>query len=207
MEEKILQLWKEANTRRDFELSHLWQRSILLTAMIVVVCTVYGNFVSKLLDSTNATEPMVLHEVAGFVTLVGLVFSLIWVMMGKGSKSWFEVQEKRILSIEEKLFDDSFDGLKMGDDCSLKEIDSCIFSTKAGRYSVSRLNIFIGIAMSFLWIVLFIFHFVKVCILIPDCACCSHCWIVMGMIILFFAILVTAACNVWAKSSSLEIDV
>ena len=136
MNDKLLELWKEANARRDFELSHLWQRSILLTALIVVICTVYGSLLSKSLDFNSSIDPVSFNEVAGFVTRVGLVFSLIWVMMAKGSKAWFEVQEKRIVEIEKKLFDPDFDGYKMGDDCSLKEIDACIFSTKAGKYSV-----------------------------------------------------------------------
>lgn len=203
MEEKLKELWREANAHRDFELSHLWQRSILLTALIVVICTSYAGLVSKFLDVNVGIDKIVLNEIAGFVTLVGLVFSLVWVMMGKGSKSWFEIQEERIKGIEKKLFGADLDGYKMGDDCSLENIDANIFTTNAGKYSVSRLNIFIGIAMSIIWIVLFAVHFVKVINLLDECSC-AHCWIAMSMIILFLAIFITAICNVWARSSSLE---
>ena len=86
MEEKLKELWREANAHRDFELSHLWQRSILLTALIVVICTSYAGLVSKFLDVNVGIDKIVLNEIAGFVTLVGLVFSLVWVMMGKGSR-------------------------------------------------------------------------------------------------------------------------
>lgn len=204
MNDKLFELWKEANARRDFELSHLWQRSILLTALIVVIYTVYATLLSKTIDGNTNIDPMVFNEVAGFITLVGLVFSLIWVMMAKGSKAWFEVQEKRIIEIEKKLFDPEYDGYKMGDDCSLKEIDACIFSTKAGKYSVSRLNIFIGIVMSLIWVALFVVHFVKICQNIENC---SHCWVALVLAILFLLIIFTAAFNVWAKSSSLEKEV
>lgn len=206
MDDKLKELWKEANARRDFELSHLWHRSVLLTALIVVICTSYAGLVSKFLDINAGVEKIVLNEIAGFVTLVGLIFSLVWVMMGKGSKAWFEIQEKRIIDIEDKLFGADLDGYKMGDDCSLKTIDSCIFSTNAGKYSVSRLNIFIGIAMSIIWIVLFAIHFGKVVNELMDNCNCVHCWIAMAMIILFLAIFITAICNIWAKSSSLAQD-
>lgn len=206
MEKKeLFELWKEANDKRSFELSHLWQRSVLLTALIVVICTVYFGLVSRLLDTNADGERLILHEIAGYMVLVGLVFSIIWTMMGKGSKAWYEVQEKRIKRIEEKLFDKEFDGFLNGDDCSLKSLDSCIFSNNAGKYSVSRLNITIGVILSIIWILLFVFHFGYVCsfIIKMTCFCCCHCWIAMGMIILFLAIIITASCNVWANSSPL----
>lgn len=204
MDDKYLELWKEANSRLESELSHLWQRSILLTAMIVVICTVYASLMPKMLDPNSNVDPIVINEVAGFVALIGLVFAIVWIMMGKGSKSWFEVQEKRISTIENKLFGPDYDGYKMGDDCSLKHIDSCIFSTKAGKYSVSRLNVFIGIAMSIFWIALFIVHFVKVCLILTKDCSCSHCWIAILMVLLFLTIMTTAICNSWARSTTLE---
>lgn len=205
MEEKdLLELWKNANDRRNIELSHLWQRSVLLTALIVVICTVYFGLVSRLLDTSDDSIKLILHEIAGFMVLIGLIFSIIWTMMGKGSKAWYEVQEKRIKRIEEKLFGKEYDGFLDGDDCSLKALDICIFSCKAGKYSVSKLNIFIGVALSIIWIILFVFHFSYVCsFLIDMTSSCCHCWIAMGMILLFLAIIITASCNVWAKSSTL----
>lgn len=206
MEDKVLyELWKNANDKRNFELSHLWQRSVLLTALIVVICTVYFGLLSRLLDASADGEKLILHEIAGFMALVGLIFSIIWTMMGKGSKAWYEVQEKRLNRIEEKLFGKEYDGFLSGDDCSLKSLNTCIFSNIAGKYSVSRLNIFIGIVLSIIWISSFIFHFVYVCSYLINMtnSCCCHCWIAMGMILLFLTIIITASCNVWAKSSTL----
>ena len=201
--EKYQELWRVANARRDFELTHLWQRSILLTALIVVICSSYVGFVSKAFDTEKSIDPLVFNEIACFITLVGLLFSLAWIMMGKGSKAWFEIQEKRIRLLEDKLFDDTFDGFKMDDDCSLKEIDACILSTKAGKYSPSRLNIFIGIALSILWTILFVAHFVMLSKDLGGVFCCCHCWIAMGLFLVFLLIVVTASCNVWAKSHAL----
>lgn len=199
----MIELWKAANSKRDFELSHLWQRSILLTALIVVVCSSYVGFISQVFDVGQSIDSMVFNEIAAFITLVGLVFSLIWVMMGKGSKAWYEVYEKQISLLEQKMFNEEFDGFKMGDDCSLREIDSCILSTNSGKYSPSRLNIIIGIALSCIWVILFTIHFVLICIGLNGASCCCHCWIAMGLFLGFMAIIITASCNVWAKSSAL----
>jgi len=57
-------LWK----CRDFELLHLWQRSIVLT-LFLVMC------------------------------FIGVIFSCLWIMMGKGSKAWYEIYENAITAI------------------------------------------------------------------------------------------------------------
>ena len=82
-----------------------------------------------------------LHEAACAAALLGTSFALIWIMMAKGSKAWYEVYESYIFEIER----DETEGLviperyRLGALCRPWEMDSNLFSKKAGRYSPSRL--------------------------------------------------------------------
>ena len=74
------------------------------------------------------------------------VVRLIWIMMAKGSKAWYEVYERYIFEIEQE----EAEGLKiperyrLGALCRPWEMNGNLFSKKAGRYSPSRRNITIG---------------------------------------------------------------
>ena len=50
-------------------------------------------------------------------------------------------------------------------------LNNCLFSTKAGGYSVSRINIAIGQISYVIWVIIIISHFIGNVILIPIVAC------------------------------------
>lgn len=89
-------------------------------------------------------------------------FAVIWIMMAKGSKAWYEVYERYIFEIERE----ETDGLKiperyrLGALCRPWEMNSNLFSKKAGRYSPSRLNITIGTVLMTAWFVIFLLHYI-----------------------------------------------
>ena len=179
------QLWN----CRDFELSHLWQRSIFLTTLLVLCLTAYGVVVMELVDKVS-TSPVqdsafVLNNIAMIICLMGFVFSCLWVMMSKGSKAWYEMYERAINAFEansdyvEKLLLDSgkqikkdayshkaiggfrFDNLQgFSNRDARKDICSCLFSCKGGAYSPSKINIAIGQIALVLWGVALVSHFV-----------------------------------------------
>ncbi|GIZ14178.1 hypothetical protein RCZ15_24400 [Capnocytophaga catalasegens] len=77
-------------------------------------------------------------------------------MMAKGSKSWYEVYERRISDIEKE------EELCIGDDYKMKtskclpwSLDNNLLTTRAGGYSVSKLNIVIGIILYVMWSIIF----------------------------------------------------
>ena len=122
---------------RRFEATNLWRRSFLLSIFLVFCFAVYGALASEILT-------------AGRSRLRGgaarNVVRLIWIMMAKGSKAWYEVYERYIFEIEQE----EAEGLKiperyrLGALCRPWEMNGNLFSKKAGRYSPSRLNITIG---------------------------------------------------------------
>lgn len=179
------QLWN----CRDFELSHLWQRSIFLTTLLVLCLTAYGVVVMELVDKVS-TSPVqdsafVLNNIAMIICLMGFVFSCLWVMMSKGSKAWYEMYERAISAFEanpdyvDKLLLDSgkeikqdanshkaiggfrFDNLQgFSNRNARKDICSCLFSCKGGAYSPSKINIAIGQITLVLWGVALVTHYV-----------------------------------------------
>ena len=140
---------------RDFELSHLWQRSIFLTAFIVLSYTGYGFVLMRicdcLFDNCLTGIGFIFLNIIGFlIALTGIVLSVFWIMMGKGSKAWYEKYEKALYNIER---DDRFinsevslldESELMHGSLSNGDINKRLFSTDGGNYSPSRINILIG---------------------------------------------------------------
>ena len=110
----------------------------------------------------GASNLLALNEAACAVALLGTSFALIWIMMAKGSKAWYEVYERYIFEIERE----EAEGLKiperyrLGALCRPWEMNGNLLSTKAGRYSPSRLNITIGSVMLTAWLAAGLVHYI-----------------------------------------------
>lgn len=158
---------------RDFEVSFVWQRAIFLTAFLLGCFTVYGSVTSMLLkESPNFGE---MNAICFFTTIIGILVSMVWIMMAKGSKAWYEIYEKAaeaFVAIHQTSLCSAIDAPAAqnkwreviseaaGVDSSIKEPDESkwLFSVKGGAYSVSRINIFIGQASFVIWLLLSLGH-------------------------------------------------
>ena len=88
---------------RRFEATNLWRRSFLLSIFLVFCFAVYGALASEILTAgPGAANFLALNEAACAVALLGTSFALIWIMMAKGSKAWYEVYERYIFEIEQE---------------------------------------------------------------------------------------------------------
>lgn len=190
---------------RDFEISNLWQRSVFLSALLVLFFPAYGVLVSKLLES--AGKHIVYHEICCALALCAIIFSIIWIMMAKGSKAWFEVYEQKICEIEDE------EDLGIKGEYSMHNmgkvpwsLDSCLLSGKAGRYSVSKLNILIGQFLFILWAIIFIIHYIGIItsLLNMHDSCVLHTIILTLLFISVILVIFTASKNMWAKSGCLQ---
>ncbi|MEQ9287688.1 MAG: hypothetical protein RIG77_12300 [Cyclobacteriaceae bacterium] len=153
---------------RDFEINHLWQRAVFLTAFLVLCFTGYGSALSKLADSYkdhNDTLFISVNIVCFVLSLLGITFSIMWIKMGKGSKAWYEVYESAIGAIERhkdyatkearKIGGFSYNRLEGYRDIKLA---NSIFSGRAGEFSPSRINIGIGQVFLIVWLVIGVSH-------------------------------------------------
>jgi len=193
---------------RDFEISNLWQRSIFLSALLVLFFSSYGFLVSKLFEK-EIENALVIHELCCAIALLAIVFSIIWIMMAKSSKAWYEVYERRILDIEQEEDLNIPSKYQMGEYYSTPwSLDSNLLTTKPGRYSVSKLNTLIGIILMITWIMILIIHYIAAICLFGStnskANCVIHTIVLVLLVVLFLVILITAALNGWAKSKSLS---
>lgn len=192
---------------RNFEISNLWQRSIFLSALLVLFFSGYGFLVSKLFEK-EIEKALIIHEICCVIALLAIVFSIIWIMMAKGSKAWYEVYERRICDIEKEENLNIPSDYLMGADCTPWNLDSNLITTKPGRYSVSKLNILIGIILMITWTMILIAHYIGAIYLFSspnsNANCVIHTIILVILVVLFLFILITAALNVWAKSEALS---
>ena len=103
-------LWKG----RNFELSHLWQRSIFLGAFLIGIATIYSLYFKdvficqfELCDQHKRVfdfkevfgQILVFGFVPILITAIGIIFSELWIMMAKGSKAWYEIYEDSIAKV------------------------------------------------------------------------------------------------------------
>lgn len=143
---------------RDFELSHLWQRSIFLSAFLILCFTGYGALISKMIDMGNVNKLAYVNLLAFLVSIIGIIFSCLWIMMGKGSKAWYERYENAILAFEcnnhyVEPIAAHIGGFQYGNlpDYKWLPINKNLFKGNGGAYSPSKINIAIGQVTFILW--------------------------------------------------------
>ncbi len=181
MEERITarDIYKRLWKCRDFELTHLWQRSIFLTTFLVLCFTGYGAIVLKLCDSAcecayksaegvpqNDYHILILHVAGILVAFLGVILSELWVMMAKGSKAWYEIYENAIQTMEndtpfiqDVVKNEMLSKGLTNDSLPLPEnTNDCLLCTEAGMFSSSKINIAIGQVSMVMWILVFVLH-------------------------------------------------
>lgn len=169
------QYWK----CRNFELQNLWQRSIFLATFLVLCFTGYGFFFvhaffegSMVTVFNNDVNLIPAHIIAVAISLIGMVMSVLWACMAKGSKAWYEVYERAIGMLDSHKQFSNFSFLK---DCPVggfsmenlpgykskggtPQFNTELFSLKGGLYSPSKINIVIGPICFLIFCVLFALH-------------------------------------------------
>lgn len=176
-------LYKEFWECRNFEIDHLWQRSVFLAVFLIAIAAGYGAFVNDHIkyvfpasQNANADIPaLVFHIICIGLCLLGILFLQLWIMMAKGSKYWYERYEDAISVFyrgftnnkdidKYKLFaEDARKWMRSGKlpffgNLGERKNEGSLLSTKGGAFSVSRINIFIGQLICFVWIVLASIH-------------------------------------------------
>ena len=95
------ELYQELWQGRDFEINHLWQRSMFLGAFMVAIAAGYGGLALKLLfpeyeDGASVGSTFFQQLAGAGLSYLGMVFSILWVLMAKGSKFLQERYEASI---------------------------------------------------------------------------------------------------------------
>lgn len=150
---------------RNLEISNLWQRSVFLSVFLILCFTAYGyialNLLEKSIETNDPDMLFTINTIALFLASIGAIFSIIWILMGKGSKGWYEVYETAISDFEREYQKK----LKLPERFIMGEMllpkdkeNKNIFSVKAGPFSPSKINILIGQMSLYIWIILIVIH-------------------------------------------------
>ena len=139
---------KQAFTQYNFEINNLWQRSIFLFGFLVLIYTAYGNLQISYLkeNSFKIYDNTFIHCLSFMICIIGAIFSILWILMAKGSKNIQNRYQTMIEYIKLKSPDLPYLA-QLGEfkEFNIKNLLS------ENRYSPSKINIMIG------WINLAIF--------------------------------------------------
>lgn len=185
---ELLDYYKELQDGRKLELQNLWQRSIMLMTFFVIFFTAYFVFLGNVLSSDKELTCgsfLAVNGVLLFISVCGMITSILYILMGKGSKLWYEKYEASISWVVEGSLVDSnevkYSDIHAKEECKsdkskwpdyfprhghLSEIsdytDDSIFSSKSGEYSVSKVNIAIGLFGFFFWEAIALTHLILI---------------------------------------------
>ena len=127
--------------------------------------------------------------------------------MAKGSKVWYEVYERKICKIEQESDLQIAKEYQMGVDIKPWDLDASIWTNKAGSYSVSKLNIVIGRFLLYIWLSIFVFHWLFILYILLNQGINEggvH-WVVLtALFFIMLFILNSAMNNRWAPSGCLN---
>lgn len=165
MQEKLNhleELRKDYYEIRKFEIENLWQRSVFLATFSALLFTGYGFLIGDIiLDfdkwlASNEQQKTLAHSICCGVTFLGAIFSIIWIMMAKGSKAWYEIYEDKIYDIERNHFNWDEEFCLSGG--TAKSFSRSLWTRGAGPFSVSKINILLGQILFITWVTTLIIH-------------------------------------------------
>ena len=135
--------YQRLESNRDFEIKHVWQRAIFLTAFLIACFAGYGGLVVSIITPGKPVISLATaNGIAFAIAFVGMVVSLLWIMMAKGSKMWYENYENAIEAFRRSYASSAFDagvdkisGIKLSDIQGYipPDVSDWIWSTKGGR--------------------------------------------------------------------------
>jgi len=149
---------------RDLEISNLWQRSVFLSVFLILCFSAYGYMILDLIKNTYNANTVNKYNIACLLlSSVSIIFSIIWILMSKASKAWYEVYESAISKFEYqnyKKINLPYENIMGEMIFQEKQRNDNIFSTKGGAFSPSKINIAIGQISLLIWIIVIISHVV-----------------------------------------------
>jgi hypothetical protein len=132
LEKAYERAWKN----RDFEIDKFWTRAAYFWGFIVLI---FGGYIS--IVTSNSANITALH-LDWYLLLVGLIFSVAWLLVLFGSKAWQENWENHIDWLENNI------------SCPLYR--TIYYKRKNKYYSVSKINIVLAWLIIVVWITLII---------------------------------------------------
>ena len=156
--------------RYNAELSQLWQHSIMAWGFELLIFTGYGYLIANFFLECKERFYPTLNLIALGLCFTGLCVSAIWVALVKAAKARQESFEDMICNLERdpNYFPYSRIYAMGGFHNRIKMLDTNLRTTSPGKFSPSKLNMFIGQFTWFVWAFLSLIHV----ILLSKCLLC-----------------------------------
>ncbi|CFW62439.1 TPA: hypothetical protein ACY3XX_001983 [Yersinia enterocolitica] len=149
----LLNAFKEVADIRKFEIELYWKRTTYFWTLISVAFAGYFAI-------TSAKEFDYRFLFSLVIASMGLVFTCAWFFANKGSKFWQENWENHLDLLEDGVTGPLYKTVVSRAPSSEKENKNRIFDqyiTGPGKYSVSKINQWVGLFVIFIWVGLCIF--------------------------------------------------
>jgi hypothetical protein len=150
---------------RDFEIKLQWERAVFLTAFLIACFAGYGSFMLSVHQhGYGSLSSLLVKCIPIAITFVGIVLSLFWILMAKGSKAWYEHYEQAIAAFARMYAPNGMPDYMIAHrwtdmpDMSRDSMSNNIFRFNGGTYSVSKIVVAIGTCSMIVWGSLFILH-------------------------------------------------
>ncbi len=173
----VKDVYERLCANRDREIELVWKRAVFLTAFLIACFTAYGGLLTAYIgNSVPNNAPFAVISVATIgIGFVGMLLSIIWIQMAKGSKAWYEHYENVIeCFVKNHSSGEDLDAFACGNYRKLTETDSierddlkrleikttnrCLLSAKGGRFSVSKIVILLGQLFACVWATIISLH-------------------------------------------------
>lgn len=144
-------LLEKALDIRKFEISLYWTRAGYFWTFIAITFSAYGFSYMKYLDSPGSEA---LKEILVLLSTIGIIVSLAWVLVNKGSKHWQQNWENHLDFLEDAVYGPLYKTVILD---NAKPGEYGILSSSP--YSVSKINLIISYIVLLLWFFLIIAPF------------------------------------------------
>ncbi len=149
---KLCEALKYALETRKFEIQLYWERAKYFWTFIAASLAAYG-LVQKI-ESADTKEWLSL-----LISCLGLVFSVGWYFVNRGSKHWQENWENHVALLEDKAIGPLFKTILMRHKCQDKGFKEKVIGP--APYSVSKINQLISLYIVFFWFALIVHGLIK----------------------------------------------
>lgn len=141
------------------ELDQLWHNSLFLWGFDSLLFTGYGALILAWLKEDVKTA-CIANIVASAIAGLGLIVTMVWITLAKGSRLWQEWNESRIKRLESdrRFFHLPREYAMGGTTHRIENIDDSLWSTKIGRYSPGRISIILPQLIWSVWLAILILH-------------------------------------------------
>jgi hypothetical protein len=143
--------FKKAWEIRNFEIEKFWQRSAFFWGFIVLI---FGGYIKVATENSNETMKGIMY-LDFYLILLGIIFSVGWLLVIHGSKRWQENWEEHIFYLEDKFTGPLYKTVYYKGKCKK-------------YYSVSKINEILAWVVIVTWIILLIKYFYNKCSILTN---------------------------------------